>query len=240
MKAIPRTNFRSTGSIILIGALALSVAGCASTERARKVTTAGFLNDYSLLKRTKGDVAQLLYINDTVDWAAYDKIILEPVTIWRVPGSQLEDVSQEELNDLGRYFWTAIRDELAKDYTIVQQPGPKTMRFRIALTEAEKSRVAMDMVSSVIPIGIGLSAAKKMATGTHAFVGKATIEAEFKDASTQEVLAAAVATRVGGKTIDSSKLKSWGDVHDAANAWAVRLRDHLAKARAGELVIEEE
>ena len=217
----------------------LMIMGCASTERARSADASGFLKDYSLLKTTKGDRAQLIYVNEEVDWARYKKIIIEPVTIWRVPGSKLEKLPQNELDDLGRYFWKALRDELSKDYKIVDKPSAGTMRFRLALTEAQKSNVTMDMVTSVIPIGLGASAAKKLATGTHSFVGKATIEAELKSTTTGELLAAAVATRVGGKTFDGSKFSSWGDVKDAADFWAKRLRENLAKARAGEDLYED-
>ncbi len=225
---------RGWTSILAVMLLAYLLAGCASTERARSVSTSGYLKDYSLLKKTKGDIAQLIYINEEADWARYDKIIIEPVTIWRVPGSKLEKLPQNELDELGRYFHAAIKTELEKDYEIVSRPSVGTLRFRSALTEAQKSQVFMDMVTSVVPIGLGASAAKRLATGTHSFVGKATVEAELRSAVTGELLAAGVATRVGGKTFDSGKLSSWSDVKAAADHWAQRMRRNLAKARAGE------
>ncbi len=216
------------------------LAGCATTERARTVNASGFLKDYSLLKKTKGDKAALLYINGAADWTRYDKIIVEPVTIWRVPGSRLEDLPANELDMLGRYFRSAIKAELAKDYEIVDLPSPGVLRFRLALTEAQKSQVLMDMVTSVVPIGVAVSAAKRVATGTHSFVGKATVEAELRDAISGNLLAAAVASRVGGKFFDSGKLSSWSDVEEAANHWALRLRERLARGRAGEDLYEVE
>lgn len=91
----------------------------------------------------------------------------------------------------------------------------------------------MDMITSVVPMGIGVSAAKKLATGTHLFVGKATVEAELRSAVTGELLAAGVATRVGRKTFDAGKFSSWGDVKAAANHWAKKLHERLADAKAG-------
>ncbi len=240
MKTIPQTNIRSAGSFILTGALALGLLGCASSQQARSVKTSGFLKDYSMLQKAQGDVAHLIYVNPETDWTQYDKIIVEPVTIWRVPGSKLEDLPEKELDDLGRYFWSAIKTEMGKDYKLVNEPGPGTLRFRVALTEAEKANVTMDMVTTVVPIGLGISAVKKLATGTHSFVGKATIEGEIRSSETGEVLAAGVDTRVGGKTIAGKKRSSWGDVQEAANLWATRFRTNLAKARAGTLVIEKE
>lgn len=225
-------------TILVVSAMAL-LSGCARTERAPSVRTSGFLKDYSLLRKVKGDRAHLLFVNNNVDWRRYDKIIIEPVSIWRVPGSKLEKLPENELNDLGRYFRAAIRKELAKDYKIVDEPSVGTMRFRLALTEARKSHVIMDMITSVLPIGLGASVAQKLATGTHSFVGKATVEMELKSATTGELLAAAVASRVGGKTFDAGKFSSWSDVKAAADHWAERLRVQLAKARAGEDLFED-
>jgi hypothetical protein len=224
---------------ILSAITAVVVAsGCATTERTRITTPSGFLKDYSLLKRTKGDVAQLIYVNPRADWKRYDKILLEPVTIWRVPGSRLEDLPQNELDQLGGFFHSALREELRKDYELVQAPESGAMRLRVALTEAQKSNVAMDLVSSIIPIGVAASYGKKLATGTHAFVGKATAELEIRDARTGELLAAAVATRVGGKSFDAGKFSSWDDVREAAELWAARMRERLAEMRAGTLELE--
>ena len=211
-------------------AMIVMLSACA-TERARHVKPSGFLKDYSLLKKTEGDKAQLLYINEKVDWKKYDKIIIEPVTIWRVPGSKLEKAPQNELDMLGRYFYTAIRNELAKDYTIVDEPEVGAMRFRLALTEAQKSKVVLDIVSSVIPIGAVVSVGKRLATGTHSFVGKATVEAELSSATTGELLAGAVASRVGGKGYDAGMFSSWSDVKKSADHWAARLRESLAGLR---------
>ena len=65
--------------IVLISMIALFV-GCAQTYQARKVETSGFLEDsYSLLQEGKKGEAQLIYINPDADFAAYDKIMLDPV-----------------------------------------------------------------------------------------------------------------------------------------------------------------
>ncbi|NQT51095.1 DUF3313 domain-containing protein [bacterium] len=223
----------------LVLLVAACLSGCAVTGRAPSAQKSGFLKDYTLLRTTKGDRAQLLFVSNQTDWGRYDKIIIEPVSIWRVPGSKLEDLPENELNDLGRYFHTAIKKELAKDYRIVDEPSVGTMRFRLALTEARKSHVTMDMITSVLPVGLGVSVVQKLAMGTHSFVGKATVEVELKSATTGEILAAAVASRVGGKTFDTGKLSSWSDVRAAADHWAERLRVQLAKARAGESLVED-
>src|SRR5512132_3001398 len=68
----------------------LVLAGCVSSSHARKVTPSGFLGDSaSLLKKGGKDDVLLVYHNEKTDWASYDKIILDPVTIWGRENSKL-------------------------------------------------------------------------------------------------------------------------------------------------------
>ena len=55
---------------------------------------------------------------------------------------------------------------------------PGALRIELALTEAEPSDVGMDIVSTIIPPAGMVSGAKGLATGTPAFVGRASIEAK--------------------------------------------------------------
>ena len=74
--------------ILLVG-----VSGCASTQQTRSVDKSGFLEDYSMLKEGEKDESLLIYKNPQADWKKYQKIILDPVTLWVGKDSQLEDVS---------------------------------------------------------------------------------------------------------------------------------------------------
>jgi hypothetical protein len=232
---------RTTFLVFLAGIVTVGMmSGCASTKQARKAVPSGFLkpDEYALMKRTKGDNAQLMYVNFDADWKKYKNVMIEPVTIWRVPGTKLETLSKEDLNMIGAFVYNALRDELSKDYTIVDKPGPATLKMRPAITEADKSVVALDMFTTVFPVGLAASEAKELATGTGTFVGQAAAESEIRDAQTGELLAAGVMARVGQKAVNTSKMSSWGDVKSAAEAWAKRLRINLEKARKGELQAE--
>jgi len=210
--------------------------GCKSTVRTRKVKESGFMDDYSILKRTKGDKAQLLYVNWDTDWNSYSKVYIEPITVWNTEGSPLEKVSEEEIEMLATIFYDALSKELSNEYEVVDGPGPNTLQIRLALTEAKKSNVPMHIVSTVMPIGMGISFAKRMATGTHSFVGKMAAEMEIRDAETDKLVVAAVAARVGEKmVISSEKMRRWGDVQTIANAWAKRMHERTIQARNGTL-----
>ena len=125
-----------------------------------------------------------------------------------------------------------LRNSLSKDYKRVDKAGPGTLRLRVAITEAEGSSVPLDLVSTVIPQMRALSAVKRIATGTAAFVGKAGIEGEIEASITNQRLAAAVDRRVGQKRLQGVT-NTWDDVQGAFDYWSERVRARLAEFRAG-------
>ncbi len=210
--------------------MAASLLACKTTIQTRGVEPAGFLGDYSQLREGQGgEEAQLLYTNPGADFSAYDKVMIEPVTIWREsPG--LRDVSSEDLQRLASHFEAALRGQLRRDYEIVDRAGPGVLRLRAAITEARGSKVLLDLVSTVIPVGRALDTVNRLATGTHSFVGRAGIEGEVLNSLTDERLLAAVDRRAGDKVL-RGVTGTWGDVEDAYDLWAARLRERLAELR---------
>ncbi len=57
---------------------------------------AGFLPNASLLQPGGAGRAALVYRNPTANFASYNKILLDPVTIWTAPDSQLNTVPQNQ------------------------------------------------------------------------------------------------------------------------------------------------
>lgn len=125
---------------------------CATTEQTKEVETSGFLEDYSQLKKGGGERALLYYVNPHANLAAYDKIIIDPVTIWHSKDSDLSKVPKEELENLTHYLYSAVRKQLESDYTIIEQPAKGAMRIRMALTEAEGSIVPLDIATTYLPV----------------------------------------------------------------------------------------
>ena len=212
----------------------LALTGCAATHQARSVKPSGFLSDYSQLREGKEGEALLVYVRPGVDWKKYDAILLEPVEVWHDAARTgfLQDVPKDEAQVLADYLDASLRNALKSDYRFVDRPGPGVLRLRVAITEAEGSTVPLDAVSTVIPQMRTLSAVKRLATGTAAFVGKAGVEGELIDGLTDQRLGAAVDRRVGQKRA-KGVLNTWDDVQGAFDFWSERLRTRLAELRAG-------
>jgi hypothetical protein len=138
-------------AIMGIGAAAL-LSGCAATQQARNVEASGFLgDDYALLREGAEGEALLVYRKPDADWAAYDKIKLDPVTIWVGEGSAFEDFSEPDRQALADAFYGLLSEELAKDYALVDALGPDVLHVQVAMSDAEKSYPVLDTISSVAP-----------------------------------------------------------------------------------------
>lgn len=202
--------------------MSILVAGCGKTRTTDlPVEPSGFLTDYSVLSDTQseipGDAApqpRLLYVNFEVDWNTYDKAMVDPVVFFTSEDVDVPEGVQQLLN----YFSAELREELKKDYELVQFPQPGTLRIRTALTRAGKRNVTLDKMSTWLPFGRAWAELKGI-EGKPTGVGYAKVEIEFTDTETGELLAAALDKRVGGKSVQKD-FKSWSDVRAASDYWA--------------------
>jgi len=210
----------------------LAVIGCGVTRQARDVNESGFLGDYSILKPGPEGGAKLVYQNPNADFKIYTKILLDPVTIWMANDSQMNELDKKDRQMVADRLFSLLYARLSKDYTMVTQPEPGTMRISAAITSAESSYPVLDTVSTIVPIGLGISTLKAIATGRPAFVGECSVEAKFTDAMTNEILFEAVDSRVGTKN-PSGVWNEWEDVDTALAYWADRTGYRLCVERGG-------
>jgi hypothetical protein len=175
--------------------------------------------------------------NPKADWRSYDKIILDPVQIWRTKSAKEEGAPIEDLQRVANNFHLILTKELSKDYTMVTDPttaGPRTLRIQTALTSMEKGGGVMDNITAIVPIGLGIAAAADFITGKPPFVGEVAAEVKIIDARTGQLLAAAVDKRIGGKDI-AKLVDSWDDVNKILSLWSKLLAFRLCEARGGRI-----
>lgn len=213
--------------LMAILAVAL-LAGCATSQQAPPAQYSGFLDDYSILRPgVEGEVG-LIYQYPLSNWASFKQVIVEPVMVILPPGIGEKELPQADRQRLATNFWVLLRQELGKDYRIVDKPGPNTLRVQAALTNIEKSSAVGDIVTSIVPVGLAISKSKEFMTGKPAFVGEVSLEGKITDAQTGTLLAAAVDRRVGGKSIKGST-DSWDDTNKSLELWSKRIRFRLCQ-----------
>jgi len=213
--------------------IAALLGGCGASYQARSMEIKEgqtlFVNP-AILEKGTGDQALYRYANPKADIKQYTKVIIEPVIISK--SAELDEKDLENYQKLANNAFVYLNQELSKDYQVVTSPDPQTLRVQMGITDADTSKPVRNFLSSVMPIGIGLSAVKYAATGKQSGVGEISGEFKLTDASTGELLAAAVDRRVGGKAM-SGIWDTWYNADEALKYWAQRTRFALCEARGG-------
>ncbi len=212
------------------------LASCHPTKQARSVKPSGFLgNLYSEIHKGEEGEALLLYRNpkvDTIPRGTYTKMWLDHAEIWSEPTTDPARLAQSQ--NVANLLYALTYQSLAKDYEMVEQPGPGTLRVQAAITRADPAYVVLRAISTVpAPMNAFAvaSALKNLGTGKPLFVGDASIEVKISDSMTQEVLGASADRRVGNKRLDPDSFNSWDDVHKALIYWSEKIRWRLCKER---------
>jgi len=170
----------------------------------------------------------MVYTDPNVKFSEYSKIIIDPVSLKASEDSDMGKISAEDRQAIANYFYAALKENLSKKYAIVIEPGPGTMKLRVALTDMSGSKVVLDTLSSIVPVGIAVNLLYKGATGNSTAVGSATGEMELLDSTTGKRLIAAVDGRSGRKyTGKFDKWGKWNDTKDACDYWAQRIAQRL-------------
>ena len=226
---ISRTFARS----VLCALIACAATACVTEgeqQQATKVVKTSFLRNYDELQAGKEGQALMRYRDPSVDFSKYDKIKLDPVTVWTNERSNLATLPADEIQSLVDYLGAALRDRLSKDYQLVDRPGPGVMRLRVAITEADGSPAVAGTVSGDGPLAHLIQGSRKLATGTTTFVDRAGVEAELLDSLTEQRLAAAIDRRVV-----TTSAQSWDDIHKIFDFWSDKLAERLRLAREGKI-----
>jgi hypothetical protein len=226
----PSPYLRDKMWIYLVGAAAIGlVTSCATTQQVQpnileKAQGAqnpvpqfsGFLGDYSLLQPGGQDQALYQYINPSADWSQYNAVMIDPIPFW---GGQNSSVSTKDQAFLSEYFYNKLHEDLAKNFSVVSEPGPGVMRLRVAITDASAATPVLRTVSVVIPDARLLNKIIELTTGKFVFVGGARAEMKVTDSTTGAILAEALDQRVGGSNIQTAATWRWGDAERVMDRW---------------------
>lgn len=214
--------------VAVIPSLLSTLSGCTAhdpvkPEAAGETGFSGFFGDPSLYDRLKpgpeGGV-KLRWVKDAVDPKQYDKFMVDGVIFFFSEKSKYKGIDPQETKELADRFNQEIVTAFKDKYPIVTEPGPGVARIRIAITSIQPSKPGMSAITSIIPIGLGVSLVKKGATGGWSGSGETGMELMALDSATGEILALAVDQQ---KAAFESRFSKWGSADDAFKFWSERI-----------------
>ena len=168
----------------------------------------GFLSDYSKLQKNPRYEGSQIYSNPETSLKNYSRFIVNPVQVRLSSLGAHRSADSKKLQEISQYahqqFVTALQ---TNDYPVVTDPGPGTLILRSALTEVAPSKLK----SRSFLMNISL--------------GGASIEAEFVDALSGEVVVAVMESQRG--KITSSGSNEYENAKNVIDRWAARLVQRL-------------
>lgn len=210
----------------------LMMVGCASTGTSKSGqmsgANAGFLDGYyERLGPGPEGGAKLRWLKPGVDFGNYKKVMLDSVIFYFSGDSENKGIDGNEIKELTDAFNLELVNAFKDRYPVVSEPGPDVLRIRIAITDIKQSNPGISAVTSVVPIGLGISLVKKGATDSWTGSGATTAELLAIDSMTNEVVVAAKDSRTAGFT---ERFSGWGSAKEAFKFWAEKVRKFMDEA----------
>ena len=212
-------------------AVVIGLVFTVSATFAADIKFSGFFGNpsaYSLLKPGPEGGAKLRWEKEGVSPKKYDKFMVDSVLFFLSDQADYKGIDPQEMKELCDAFNKEIVTAFKDKYPIVAEPGPSVARIRIAITDIKPSRPGVSAVTSVIPVGLGVSLVKKGATGGWSGSGETGMEVMVLDSATDEIIFLAVDQR---KAEFEQRFSKWGSATDAFKFWSEKAVAFIDNAR---------
>jgi len=186
----------------------------------------GFLSDYSKLAPAADNPNTRLWIDKAFNFKPYQQILLDPVEVWVSPTSQYKGASPDVLKRMADNFTNAFKKALQPGYQLVDKPGPGVLHIRLAITGVNLVKPDFKPTDALPIVFLFRAASGAMEDKNVAL----TAEMQALDPN-NAVVAAAVSTGTGDKSIAEKQEITWDDLQSITDAWAKGLRKRLDEAR---------
>lgn len=215
-----------TASLVLVTA-------CAGQERAEPGETSAILpvEIQADLRPGEGEFApDLVYVSARARSGSYDKIMLDPM-LYYAPLQEMQRVSSGDRQVLLNNFHILMSRELAKDFTLVEEPQAGAVRVQFAVLPTTFEPVALDTIAMVARSNPETLTTTEVLIGPVIHEADLVVEAEWTDSVTGEVLGATVDRHFGQAPGHGATLKDWGDVNRVLENYAALIRYRLCLFR---------
>lgn len=202
-------------TFFIVISIVFITAGC--QEEKKELVYSNFLSDYSRLEEDPKNEYLRIWEDESHDKSRYQKVIIEDVDIRLTQQAQetLENAEKEthqatieELKKLSEYFREAAIESVEEYYSVVDNPGPDTMKVRCAITDLKPVDGFTNLISN-IAIKVNLD------------IGSATIEAKFLDSQTDKPFLEMVECKKGQQFLSFFEgIDKWGHTKAAFRQWS--------------------
>ena len=131
-------------------------------------------------------------------FSKYRTLIVDNTVVYNGPDAQFDGIDAADRSKFASIVTNELRSELAKSFPNPPRVQADTLRLKVTLLGAEKTKGGVATATRVTPMGFGLSALKSALGKGGSFTGSVLFAVELYDARTNELLLAAVRRRHSG------------------------------------------
>jgi Protein of unknown function (DUF3313) len=176
-----------------IAALTSLLAAAANAQTKDHAPVA--LPSASLMTQDKSGTESWTYAQPTSVFTRFRTVIVDPTTVYQGPDAQFDGVDPADRQKYAQMITDELRRELAKTFQAPLTPQRDTLRLRVTILGATKTKGGLATATRVTPVGFGLSALKSALGKGGSLTGSILYAVELYDAQTNQLLLAAVRRR---------------------------------------------
>ncbi|MFK8328415.1 DUF3313 domain-containing protein [Pseudomonas sp. BJa5] len=202
--------------------LSLMMTGC-SHNRVTPKEYSGFLRNYDQLneyKTASGD-AVLRWISPELHMERYTQVYIAPSQFYPVPQASTR-IPESTLKAVTGYYDVALKRELGKVLTLVEQPGPNTLIVRPAITSVSAHTQALHYYEW-LPVTL-VAAGVSSAIGIRDLDSVIATEAAFLDGGSRAVVAEVVRKGTGLPLENDEQVMTADNLKVVLDGWAQEWR----------------
>jgi hypothetical protein len=172
-------------------ALAIATPVTAQTKDHAPVS----LKSSTMMTQDKAGSENWTYAQPRDVFTKYRTVIVDQTTVYQGPDAQFDDIDQADRIKAASVITGELRQEIAKTFPSPAKPQADTLRLKVTILGATKTKGGIATATRVTPVGFGLSAIKSALGKPGTFTGSVLFAVELYDARTNQLLLAAVRRR---------------------------------------------
>jgi len=163
----------------------------------------------------------------------YRSVIVDPTTVYQGPDAQFEGIDYADRARFADIITQELRSEMAKSFPISATPKADTLRLKVTILGAQKTKGGIATATRVTPLGFATSAVKSALGKKGTLTGSILLAVELKDARTNKLLLAAVRRRTPDPLDVPATLSTTETIKAIARDFADRARKRLEELTQG-------
>jgi uncharacterized protein DUF3313 len=185
------------------------------------------LSSSSRMTQDKPGTESWTYAQPSSAFLKYKTVIVDPTVVYEGPDAQFEGIDNADRSKYAAIITDELRSEIGKSFPAPAQPQADTMRLRVTILGAQKTKGGVATATRVTPIGFAASAFKSAIGKSGSFTGSLLYAVELHDAKTDELLLAAVRRRTPDPLDVPATLSTTDTVKSVARDFASSARRRL-------------